>query len=146
MLQQQSAEDYVIATGGKRIRSRVSCRGVWGFEHGLGKVRFHRPRYFRPAEVDLLLGDPGKAKRQLNWNRKSGLSSWPKMRPIPIWALARRERLLVVGTFVRGVKNCNCNLKICKLQIRERRFAGAICSLKIVNLQFAINVLKLFNL
>jgi len=55
MLQQNSAEDFVIATG-KQIS--VSIGDV------IVKVD---PRYFRPAEVETLLGDPSKAKEKLGW-------------------------------------------------------------------------------
>ena len=82
MLQQDQPEDYVIATGhqysvrefiewtstelGKTIRwegSGVDTVGFWGDQ---AVVRID-PRYFRPAEVETLLGDPAKAKAQLGW-------------------------------------------------------------------------------
>ena len=82
MLQQEQAEDYVIATGhqysvrefiewtsaelGKSIRwegSGVDTVGYWGDQ---AVVRID-PRYFRPAEVETLLGDPTKAKAKLGW-------------------------------------------------------------------------------
>jgi len=34
------------------------------------------PKYFRPAEVDLLLGDPTKARKRLGWELRTSLSSW----------------------------------------------------------------------
>ncbi len=83
MLQQQKAEDYVIATGRQySVRQFVdmAAAGVgmsitWkgqgveekGFdEDGRCIVRVD-PRYFRPTEVETLLGDAGKARRQLGW-------------------------------------------------------------------------------
>ena len=82
MLQQDQPEDYVIATGhqysvrefiewtstelGKTIRwegSGVDTVGFWGDQ---AVVRID-PRYFRPAEVETLLGDPAKAKAKLGW-------------------------------------------------------------------------------
>ena len=68
MLQQDYADDYVIANG--RTHSvREFCRIA--FESaGLGSYEQYvrtDPRFMRPAEVDLLIGDPSKAKRVLGW-------------------------------------------------------------------------------
>lgn len=68
MLQQENPEDYVIATGethSVREFLELSCEAA-----GLGnweEVYKHNPEYDRPAEVDLLIGDPSKAKKVLNW-------------------------------------------------------------------------------
>ncbi len=94
MLQQDSAEDYVIATGkqysvrdfitwsaaelgltlsfeGTGIEEHAVVIGVTGDKSpavACGQVIMRiDPRYFRPAEVETLLGDPSKAKRQLGW-------------------------------------------------------------------------------
>jgi GDPmannose 4,6-dehydratase len=95
MLQQQQAEDYVIATG---VQHSVRDFIRWTAEELGLELRFEGagvderavvaqvrdaarapavkagdvvvrvdPRYFRPAEVETLLGDPAKAKRQLGW-------------------------------------------------------------------------------
>jgi GDPmannose 4,6-dehydratase len=69
MLQQDAPDDYVISTG--RTHSvREFCRIA--FEAGgLGSYEQYvkmDPRFVRPAEVDLLIGDPSKAKTQLGWN------------------------------------------------------------------------------
>jgi GDPmannose 4,6-dehydratase len=68
MLQHEQADDYVIATG--RTHSvRDFCRIA--FESaGLGSYEDYvrmDPRFMRPAEVDMLIGDPSKAKRVLGW-------------------------------------------------------------------------------
>jgi len=86
MLQQDSPEDYVIATGEQHsvrefvelaageLDMHITWRGEGVDEEGLddnGKVVVRvDPRYFRPAEVETLLGDPSKAKRQLGWTPK----------------------------------------------------------------------------
>jgi len=83
MLQQDKPEDYVIATGKQHsvrefvelaageLGMHISWRGKGVDEEGLddnGQVIVRiDPRYFRPAEVETLLGDPSKAKRQLGW-------------------------------------------------------------------------------
>jgi GDPmannose 4,6-dehydratase len=87
MLQQDQPEDFVLATGETHtVRSFVEKafavtgrKIVWegegvnevGKDAENGKVRVRiDPKYFRPAEVELLLGDPAKAKEKLNWARK----------------------------------------------------------------------------
>ncbi|MFY8092840.1 MAG: GDP-mannose 4,6-dehydratase [Niveispirillum sp.] len=84
ILQQEQAEDYVLATGethtvrefverafghvGKSIEWRGEGVDEVGVDAATGAtlVRID-PRYFRPTEVDLLLGDPAKAKEKLGW-------------------------------------------------------------------------------
>tara|TARA_B100000035_G_scaffold256274_1_gene226109 strand:- start:872 stop:1975 length:1104 start_codon:yes stop_codon:yes gene_type:complete len=85
MLQQDEPEDYVIATGEmttvrefaarafKYAGMELEFKGEGKDEHGIEKetgktlLRIH-PRYFRPAEVEQLLGNPTKALEKLNWN------------------------------------------------------------------------------
>jgi GDPmannose 4,6-dehydratase len=84
MLQQETAEDFVIATGrqysvrhfvdvaAERLGMRMEWRGKGVDEVGVdtvsGRALVHvDPRYFRPTEVDTLLGDPGKAREKLGW-------------------------------------------------------------------------------
>ena len=71
MLQQDKPDDYVIATNETHtIREflEVSFGRV-----GLDWQKYVEfdPRYVRPAEVDLLIGDPAKAKKQLGWEPKT---------------------------------------------------------------------------
>ena len=87
MLQQDTAEDYVIATGEQHsvrefvelaaaeagISLRWEGKGVEekGLDTETGRCLVAvDPRYFRPTEVETLLGDPAKAKRQLGWAPK----------------------------------------------------------------------------
>jgi len=87
MLQQDTPDDYVIATGvqysvrdcvqlaaaklGMRIEFRGEGLGEEGVDVATGKVLVRvDPRYFRPAEVETLLGDASKAKAQLGWTPK----------------------------------------------------------------------------
>ena len=73
MLQQPTPDDYVIATG--RTESvRKFC--TLAFEHVGLKMDDHvvvDERYFRPAEVDVLLGNPSKAKEKLKWTAETTL-------------------------------------------------------------------------
>ena len=73
MLQQDAPDDYVIATGETHS---VDDFLTLAFEKaGLGDFRKyvkHDPKFFRPAEVDLLIGDPSKAEKKLGWKREVG--------------------------------------------------------------------------
>ncbi|MBQ3105000.1 MAG: GDP-mannose 4,6-dehydratase [Lachnospiraceae bacterium] len=85
MLQHPQPEDFVIATGETRtVRefaeaafAHAGLHLVWegegveekGLDRASGKVLIEvSPEFFRPAEVDLLLGDPSKARKLLNWD------------------------------------------------------------------------------
>jgi GDPmannose 4,6-dehydratase len=87
MLQQETPDDYVIATGQQHsVRDFVEesapyfgMKIVWqgngldeiGVDENTGKVVIKiDPRYFRPAEVETLLGDASKAKQKLGWEPK----------------------------------------------------------------------------
>ncbi len=67
MLQQEKPDDYVIATG-ETHTVREFLELAFG-RVGLDWQKYVEldPRYLRPTEVDLLIGDPSKAKRQLDW-------------------------------------------------------------------------------
>jgi GDPmannose 4,6-dehydratase len=70
MLQEKTPDDYVVATG-ETHSVQEFCEAA--FAHaGLDWREFVKvdPRYFRPAEVDLLLGNPAKAKAKLGWEPK----------------------------------------------------------------------------
>ena len=63
MLQQDKPEDYVIATGETHtVRDCVEIAFDEAGLAGLGAARRDRPAFLRPAEVDQLIGDAGKAK------------------------------------------------------------------------------------
>lgn len=86
MLQQEQAEDFVIATGiqysvrdfvtfaaeelGIKIRWEGSGEGEKGYDASGKCIVSVDPRYFRPTEVETLLGDPSKAKEKLGWEPK----------------------------------------------------------------------------
>jgi GDPmannose 4,6-dehydratase len=73
MLQQERADDYVIATG-RTTTVRDMCRIA--FEHVGLRYQDHvvvDPAFFRPAEVDILLGNPAKARERLGWSAKTSL-------------------------------------------------------------------------
>jgi GDPmannose 4,6-dehydratase len=88
MLQRPEPDDFVLATGechsvrefvelafsevGREVEWRSSGVDEVGIDRRTGKLLVRiDPRYFRPTEVDLLLGDPGKARRLLGWQHKT---------------------------------------------------------------------------
>jgi GDPmannose 4,6-dehydratase len=71
MLQQDNPDDYVVATG-----ETHTIREFLEVSFGLVGLDWEKyveidARYFRPAEVDLLIGDPSKAKKHLDWQPKT---------------------------------------------------------------------------
>ena len=90
MLQQEKPDDFVLATGKMyTIRQLIEIAfGFKGFEigwkgEGIYEIGYDKktgrelifidPKYFRPAEVDLLLGNPTKANRILGWTAKTSI-------------------------------------------------------------------------
>jgi len=79
MLQQDKPDDYVIATG-RTTTVRDMCKIA--FDHvGLDYRKFVviDPKFFRPAEVDVLLGNPAKANAALGWRAKTDVASLIQM-------------------------------------------------------------------
>lgn len=79
MLQQAEADDYVIATGATTT-VRDMCRIA--FAHVGLNYQDHvvvDPKFFRPAEVDVLLGNPAKAMTRLGWQPRTDLDTLIKM-------------------------------------------------------------------
>lgn len=91
MLQQDIPEDFVLATGntykvrefvelafkaiGVHIRWEGSGEEEKGYDASSGKLIVKvNPKFYRPAEVELLVGNPTKAKEKLNWKAKTSLS------------------------------------------------------------------------
>jgi GDPmannose 4,6-dehydratase len=92
MLQQETPDDYVVATG-----ETHSVREFLDEVFGLVNLDWHKhveidPRYFRPAEVDLLLGDATKARKVLNWKPEVTFKALARMMTDADWELARKER------------------------------------------------------
>ena len=79
MLQQNQPDDYVVATG-----ETHSIREFLELAFGHLNMDWQKyveidPRYFRPAEVDVLIGDASKAKRQLGWHPKTKFADLVKL-------------------------------------------------------------------
>jgi GDPmannose 4,6-dehydratase len=114
MLQQDEADDFVLATG-KKISVRkfiemcfnhagiqINWEGEGVNEKGInaadGKTLVEvDPRYFRPAEVDLLVGDATKAKEKLGWVAKTSVEELAKEMMDSDLELFRRDKYLLDG-------------------------------------------------
>ncbi|MEZ6190184.1 MAG: GDP-mannose 4,6-dehydratase [Phycisphaerales bacterium] len=94
MLQQETPDDYVVATG-ETHTVREFCDRAFG-RVGLNYKDYVEidPRYYRPAEVDLLLGDPTKAKTKLGWTPRVTFEELVDMMVDADMDLAAREKTL----------------------------------------------------
>lgn len=140
MLQQEAPEDYVIATGRqesvRRFIELAATQLGWG-QHGKSAIEWSGtgveeigrradtgdiviqidPRYFRPAEVETLLGDPSKAREKLNWTPTTTLEELvAEMVTIDKEEAAkeatlRREGFTVVGSMENPPNRTNTDLE-----------------------------------
>jgi GDPmannose 4,6-dehydratase len=111
MLQQDQPEDFVIATGeqhsvrefiekvGQRLDMAIAWEGNGVNERGIdtrtGRVVIKvDSRYFRPTEVDALVGDPSKARRQLHWEPTIGFDGLVQEMVEADCEIARRDALM----------------------------------------------------
>ena len=111
MLQQEKPDDFVIATGiqhsvrdfvnlaydhlGKKIRWEGKGLEEKGYDTDTGKLIVSvDPRYFRPSEVDTLLGDSTKAKEMLGWQPKISLEDMVKEMMENDISIAKRDSLV----------------------------------------------------
>jgi GDPmannose 4,6-dehydratase len=98
MLQHEKPDDFVVATG-QTHSVREFLDEVFGYlSLDWKKYVEVDPRYFRPAEVDLLLGDAAKAKRLLAWTPKITFKALARMMTDADWQLARSEKVLAQRT------------------------------------------------
>jgi len=94
MLQQDKPDDYVVATG-----ETHSVREFLAEVFGLLDLDVEErvavdPRYLRPAEVDLLLGDATKAREKLGWQSKVRFKELAQMMTEHDWEIAKEERVI----------------------------------------------------
>jgi GDPmannose 4,6-dehydratase len=116
MLQQAQPEDFVIATGeqhsvrefveraGSYLDMRIQWSGKGVDEQGIdaktGKAIVKvDPRYFRPTEVETLLGDPTKAKVKLGWQPKISFAKLVEEMVASDLQIARRDALIAKEGF-----------------------------------------------
>lgn len=114
MLQQDKADDYVLATGKtievrefitlafKELGIEVEWKGSGVDEIGINKENGKTivkvdPKYFRPTEVDLLVGDASKAKKELGWEAECTVEQLVKDMVQADLALFKRDKYLLEG-------------------------------------------------
>lgn len=74
MLQQSEPDDYVVATGETHTIKEFLSEAFKLYDLDWEKYVVIDPLFYRPAEVDFLLGNPSKAKKQLNWEPEVSFS------------------------------------------------------------------------
>jgi len=94
MLQQAEPDDYVIATGQAHSVGEFAAEVFNLLDLDGDKHIEIDPRYFRPAEVDLLVGDATKARNRLGWKPTVTFKQLAKIMTDHDWNLAREQRLL----------------------------------------------------
>jgi GDPmannose 4,6-dehydratase len=111
MLQQDKAEDFVIATGeqhsvrefvalaGQQLGMKLEWRGKGLEEHAIdtrngSPIVKVDPRYFRPTEVDSLLGDASKARAKLGWKPECSFADLVKEMVAADLEIARRDAVV----------------------------------------------------
>ena len=102
ILQQDRPDDYVIATG-ETHSVREFAEQVFA-KLGLDYQKHVAidPRYFRPTEVDILLGDAGKARKVLGWQPKVSFEELIDMMIAADLDIARKEKTLVDAGYASG--------------------------------------------
>ncbi|ESP62930.1 GDP-mannose 4,6-dehydratase [Smithella sp. ME-1] len=99
MLQQDKPDDFVIATGETHSVQEFTQKVFSKLDLDYKRYVFIDPRYFRPTEVDVLLGDASKAKKMLNWKPKVTFDGLIDMMVANDLELARKEKTLVDAGF-----------------------------------------------
>jgi GDPmannose 4,6-dehydratase len=92
MMQAEEADDFVIATGETHSIREFLDEAFGYLDMDWNKYVEIDPRYFRPTEVDLLLGDATKARQLLGWEPKVGFKELVRLMVDSDLELARRER------------------------------------------------------
>jgi len=114
MLQQETADDFVLATGktytvkyftqlafaemGIEIEWKGEGVNEKGFNKANGDILIEvDPKYFRPTEVDILIGDPTKAKTELGWEHEYSVEALAKEMATSDLELFQRDKYLLEG-------------------------------------------------
>jgi GDP-D-mannose dehydratase len=107
MLQQEKPDDFVIATGETHSVREFAQKVFAKLGLDYNKYVMVDQRYFRPTEVDVLLGDFAKAKKILGWQPKIGFENLIDMMIAADLELAKKEKTLVEAGFA-----CNSSERI----------------------------------
>ena len=104
MLQQDQPDDYVIATNETHTVREFLEETFAHLDMDWKQYVGFDKKYERPAEVDLLIGDPSKAKSNLGWEPKTTFKELVALM-VDDMKLAEREKTLQKRIFLRGEKN-----------------------------------------
>jgi GDPmannose 4,6-dehydratase len=99
MLQQDKPDDFVIATGETHSVREFTEKVFSRLDLDYNKYVSVDPRYFRPTEVDVLLGDASKAKKALGWKPKITFDALIDMMIATDMELAKKEKTLLDAGF-----------------------------------------------
>ena len=106
MLQHGQPDDYVVATGETYAVREFADKVFQSLDMEWEKFVEVDPRYFRPTEVEILLGDPSKAKAKLGWTPRVSFEDLVQMMVDADMELAKREKTLKDAGFeIRGEHN-----------------------------------------
>ncbi|HQP25413.1 MAG TPA: GDP-mannose 4,6-dehydratase, partial [Smithellaceae bacterium] len=95
MLQQEKPDDYVIATGETHSVREFAEKVFAKLDLDYARHVAIDPRYFRPTEVDVLLGDASKARKALSWEPKVTFDQLVDMMVAADLELAKKEKTLL---------------------------------------------------
>jgi len=102
MLQQDSPDDYAIATGETHSVREFAEKVFAKLDLDWQKYVSIDPRYFRPTEVDVLLGDPSKAFKAMGWKPKVGFAELIDIMVAADMEAAQKEKTLVDAGYSCG--------------------------------------------
>ena len=107
MLQQDKPDDFVIATGETHSVREFAEKVFTKLDLDYNEFVSVDPRYFRPTEVDVLLGDASKAKKALGWKPKIAFDALIDMMIATDLELAKKEKTLLDAGFA-----CSANTHV----------------------------------
>jgi len=102
MLQQDEPDDFVIATGETHSVREFAEKVFQKLDLDYKEYVDIDQRYFRPAEVDILLGDSTKARKKLEWEPKVSFDQLINMMVEADMEMARKEKTLIDAGFENG--------------------------------------------
>jgi GDPmannose 4,6-dehydratase len=102
ILQQDRPDDYVIATGETHSVREFAEKVFTKLDLDYKRHVAIDPRYFRPTEVDVLLGDAAKARKDLDWRPKVGFEDLIAMMVAADMEIAKKEKTLVDAGYICG--------------------------------------------
>jgi len=105
MLQQDKPDDYVIATGETHSVRELAQQVFQKLDLDYEKYLAIDPRYFRPTEVDVLLGDFTKASMQLGWQPRIGFGELIDIMIATDMEISEKEKALRDGGYEIALNN-----------------------------------------